>query len=98
MKTADKITRDDEKALPKFRSYEEAHSYFEDKYGELFQTSGTEIIDNRRCYFYYLILDKEVFLNGQKELREKGFLSGIEYLESHQPVEIWDNGDIHIIH
>ncbi|MGG3494858.1 hypothetical protein ABES08_03365 [Peribacillus simplex] len=50
-------------------------------------------------YFYNLIMDHDVNMNGQKELIEKGEMSDASnYLGSYQSIEIFDAGRIHIVH
>lgn len=93
-----KISRQEEAAIPEFNSHDEAKVWFEERYGEDFQCMHTETIAGEKCYFYYLILDHEAYMKGIKEMREKGSVAGFEFLDSHQPIQIMQSGDVHIVH
>lgn len=93
-----KISRKDEESIPQFHSHEEAKKWFEDRYGKDFILTGVEYAGEEKCYFYYLILDWEVYTKGLKELRTTGNVAGIEFLYSHQPVQIMESGSVHIVH
>ena len=97
MKTQ-KISRKDEESIPQFNSHEEAKSWFEDRYGKDFILTGADQIGDETCYFYYLILDWEEYKRGQKELKENGYMAGLSFLMSHQPVQIMESGSVHIVH
>jgi hypothetical protein len=92
------ISRKEEDELPKFKSHDEARAYFKEKYGDAFQLMDSIYIDGKKCYLYFLIHDKEAFWEGQRELKEKGHVEGMRFVESHQPIEIWESGEVHIIH
>ena len=93
-----KISRKDEELIPQFNSHEEAKSWFEDRYGKDFILNDIEYVGDERCYFYHLILDWEEYKRGQKELKENGYMAGMSFLMSYQPVEIMENGGVHIVH
>lgn len=93
-----KISREEEALIPQFNSHEEAKKWFEDRYGKDFILTHAEIIGEELCYFYYLVLDWEEYKKGQKELRENGYMAGLSFLMSHQPVQIMESGSIHIVH
>ncbi|UDY80673.1 hypothetical protein [Geobacillus phage GR1] len=92
------ISRKEEQEIPEFKSHNEARKYFKDKYGDNFQMSDSEIIDGMKVFFYYLIIDEKAFSEGQKLLREGKPVSGLEFIGSHQPIQIYENGTIHIVH
>lgn len=93
-----KISRNEEASLPNFKSHKEAREYFKNIYGDSFQMTDSGFIDGMKIYFYKLILNSDVFWNGVKELKEKGFVSGVEFVLSSQEIEIWEDGRIHILH
>ncbi|MEB8652074.1 hypothetical protein P4G96_25220 [Bacillus cereus] len=93
------ISRKDEEKIPSFSSHDEARTWFVNKYGRTFQLVSSELIDNQKGYFYYLILDKEKFTKGQEILLKHGMLvNSMEYLGSYQSIEIFEDGRIHIVH
>lgn len=92
------ISRQEENELPNFGSHDEARKYFKEKYGDMFQLLRSEMIDGEKIYFYNYIVDYDAFRKGNEELRDKGFIAGMEFAESAQPIEIWEDGRIHIIH
>jgi len=91
------ISRQEEAALPIFRSHEEASYYFEEKYGEKFVFEESSDTDDGTCFFYRLITDEEAYIQGMTELNSSGSV-GLEFLNSYQPVQIKENGSIHIVH
>lgn len=93
------ISREEEYALPKFKSHQEARAYFKDKYGEDFQLMDSDVIDGEKIYFYKLILNKEALEEMYRQIEEKGYASGTtEMMFSSQDIQIWENGGIHIVH
>lgn len=88
------ISRQEEAELPSFNNHQEAKDYFKDKYKERFVFTGVE--DD--IYFYSIIHDQAAYDKGQEEMRSGGFTTGMEFMASHQPVEISRDGSIHIIH
>jgi hypothetical protein len=93
------ITREEEAELPFFTSHDEALQWFKKKYGNKFILTGSEMPIEQKCYFYYLILDREVYEAGQNEFVTKGIMTdAIKYMGSYQEVQIFDDGSIHIVH
>lgn len=93
-----KITRKAEAELPSFHSHEEAKKYFKEQYGNDFILAGSETIMGEKCYFYYILLDRAAFEEGTRKLQAGIHDASLEYLESHQPVQIMESGSIHIVH
>lgn len=93
-----KISREAEAEIPVFSSHDEARKYFKDKYGQGFVMMSSEIIDDQKIYFYSLLLNPEIFYDGQKQLAKGEAVSGFEFMDSYQPVEIFEDGRIHIVH
>lgn len=95
------ISRKEEAEIPLFSSYAEAKSYFVEKYGMDFILQTIEPINGMDCYFHSLVLDWETYHKGKSILRKNNSLSGdlgLAFIQSYQPIEIFDNGRIHIIH
>lgn len=93
-----KISRNEEANLPDFSSHEMARKYFKNKYGDRFVMTNSEILDGMKIYFYSLILDNEIFEDGQKKIGKGDPVHGLDFMNSYQPIEIWEDGRIHIIH
>ncbi len=93
-----KISRNDEAELPDFSNHELARKYFKNKYGDRFVMASSEIIDGMKIYFYNLILDDEIYKDGQEKLGRGEPVLGLELMNSYQPIEIWEDGRIHIVH
>lgn len=92
-----RISQKEEAELPRFQNHKEAIDYFEKTYGEKFvfeESSGT---DEGSCFFYRLITDEKAYIKGSTELNANGHV-GLEFLNSFQPIQIMDNGDIQIGH
>ena len=94
-----KISRDEEAKLPDFSSHQEARNYFKELYREQFVLNGSELIDGRKVYFYHLILDTEHYQEGMEVLKTDGYMKdAMQFLISYQPIEISEDGSVHIIH
>ena len=91
------ISRQEEAELPKFKSHEEASHYFEEKYGEKFVFEESSDIGDGICFFYRLITDEEAYIKGASELNANGYV-GMEFMNSYQPIQIMEDGSIHIVH
>ena len=91
------ISRQEEAELPTFKSHEEASHYFEEKYGEKFVFEESSDIGDGICFFYRLITDEEAYIKGASELNANGYV-GMEFMNSYQPIQIMEDGSIHIVH
>jgi len=82
--------------LPQFSSYEEARAYFEQKFGaDNFQL--VEKINDQfegEFYLYKLILDPEAYRKGEDEIKQKGYCSSEEFIQSTQRIKIMANGNV----
>lgn len=93
------ISREEEHALPEFKSHTEARAYFKEKYGDDFQMTGSDTIDGEKIYFYKLILDRKAHKELMDQLMTKGYGAMTkEMLFSSQDIQIWETGGIHIVH
>ena len=94
-----KISRQDEAKLPAFDSHENAREYFKDKYGDNFVMADSKIIGNDKIYFYHLILDSQRYYDGFNKLREDSIIvDSLDFMNSYQTVELFEDGRIHVIH
>ena len=94
-----KISRKAESEIPEFSSHELAREYFKSMYGNHFVMMSSEVIGDEKVYFYSLIFDRKVFEDGQKQMLKDGFMAdALDFMNSYQPVEIFEDGRIHIIH
>lgn len=94
-----KISRQAEAEIPKFNSYVEAREYFTNKYGNNFVLANIEMIGDDEVFFYHLILDEKEYFSGREKLEKDGYImDSLSFINSHQPIEIWHDGRIHIIH
>ncbi|WP_088006845.1 hypothetical protein [Indiicoccus explosivorum] len=91
------IGRREEAGLPRFKSHEEARTFFEERFGERFVFEEATDEAGSRCFFYRLITDKEAYIRGAEELNSTGYV-GKEFLDSYQPVRIMENGGLQVIH
>ena len=95
------ITRKEEAELPVFDSYKEAKSYFDGKYGKDFVLESIDDIDGQNCYFHALILDHATYDKGRRILQSGSYMTGqlsIDFLNSYQSIEIFEDGNIHIVY
>ena len=94
-----KITREEEAKLPLFGGHSEAREWFKGQYGDDFMLTGSETYGQDKCYFYDLILDREVYEREQKKLYEGRISDGaIAFLNSYQSIQIHETGEVHIVH
>lgn len=94
-----KISRQAESEIPEFSSHEAAREYFKNRYGNHFVMNSSEMIGDEKVYFYNLILDRKTYEDGYKQLVKDGFMAdALDFMNSYQPVEIFEDGRIHIIH
>lgn len=95
----DWISRKEEEEIPQFDSHKEAKEYFSAKYGKDFILTSIEKIDGQKCYFYYLIVNWENYRRLQNAMakRETGNLDSV-LIESAQPIQIMEDGSVHIVH
>src|SRR5699024_10564305 len=94
-----KISRQSEAEFPEFDSDENARKFAKSKYGDGYGMANCEMIYDQEVYFYHLILDRKNYFDSVKKLEEDGFImDSLDFMNSYQPIEIWGDGRIHIIH
>ena len=97
-----KITREAEAALPKFRSHREARLWLKLRYGDALELEESFIAgegdDETICYRYSLVLDREVYEKGIRQLVQGSMSDAGDFLASYQTIEIMLDGSVHVIH
>lgn len=91
------ITRKEESVLPVFGTHEEAIRFFEGKYGERFVFEESSDGEEGIRFYYRLIIDEEAYIKGSADLNSTGYI-GLEFKKSYQPIQIKENGSVHIDH
>ena len=92
------ISRQEEAELPAFTDHEQAKAYFREKHGDAFVVQDVEIIDGQNCYFCALIVDRETYYTGRRKLMQGHAVMGMEFPQSYQPIQIMEDGSVHIVH
>lgn len=93
-----KLTRQWEASLPEFYSHKEAREYFKGIFGSRFAMQRTEYIDGVKWYFYHYIIDKETYLAEMKKLANGENSDATALLASYQPIEISEEGHVHVVY
>lgn len=95
-----KISRQEESHLPAFSSHNDAAMYFFNQYKKSFKFIDSELIGGVRCFFYHLVINHEVYERGT-DMLSRGSVSGdfgMQFLMSYQPIEIFEDGRVHLVH
>lgn len=95
------ISREDESKIPRFDNYHDAKAYFEEKYGKDFILQSFEDDigpDGVRCYFHALVFDWEAYHALTNYLMQGDGQSGNGLIGCYQPIQIFEDGHIHIVH
>lgn len=96
----EKITREAEAALPRFRSHREARLWLKLRYGDAFELEESFVVgdDEMICYRYSLVLDREVYEKGVRQLVQGSMSDAGDFLASYQAIEVMLDGSVHVIH
>lgn len=95
------ISRQEESTFPTFTSHEAAAEFFTKRYGADFILQDAEPIGEQLCYFYAIVTNHEDYFHGRKLLSKGEPMSGelgLKFLLSYQPVQIMEDGSVHIVH
>lgn len=95
------ISRKDENNFPKFNSHGEAANFFKNKFGSDFVFESSDNIGGMTCYFYAVVVDHAVYRKGRRLLAQNQPVTGelgLQFISSYQPVQIMENGNVHIVH
>ena len=94
-----KLSREQERNIPKFSNCEEAVEYFQEKYKDKFRKEDSFVVGNQRCYHFVIVFDEDAYKKGRKELKKSLIeINTDDYLFSYQAVEISENGEVQIVH
>ncbi|MGX9135093.1 hypothetical protein ACWV26_12095 [Rummeliibacillus sp. JY-2-4R] len=89
------LSSDDLAKIPTFNSHKQAREWLRQQYGQDLILVNAELVDDKKCYYYYLILDYEALRKVQEEIGEKGFVENVEnFIGSFQGIEIYEDGSI----
>lgn len=92
------ISREEEASFPEFENFQAAWDFFFGRFGENVVLETVDVINGEKCYFCALITNWELYRE-MNRLLELGFpVVGMKYLECRQPIQIFDNGHVHIVH
>lgn len=91
-----RFTPDFESDIPDFENREEAQKWFMSMFAEDFVLSSAFSIGDRMCWNYIVIHNRDEWTMGQK-LLEQGLPAGEDYLWSYQSIQLFENGDVHIV-
>lgn len=92
------ISREDENHFPKFISYEDARVYFSERFGSDFILQDIEDINGQQCYFHAVVVDWEQYKIGQLQFSRGEAVTGLDYIFSYQPVQIMQDGSVHVVY
>lgn len=79
-------------------NHQSAREYFKKIYGKHFVLVDVDTIDGEKIYLYHLVLDEKKYKEGREKLLKGEIIFGTDYLFSYQPIEISEDGTVHIIH
>ena len=92
------ISREEEAGWPEFDSFHAAWNFFVGIYGGDMVLETVDIIEGYKCYFCALITDREAY-DEMNRLFEKGEpVVGMRYMVCRQPIQIFENGQVHVVH
>lgn len=92
------ISREEEAGFPEFESFEEAWTFFVRKYDKDMVLETVDMVDGVKCYFCALVTDWEVYKEMLRMFKLGEPVMGMKYIECKQPIQIFDDGRVHIVH
>lgn len=93
-----KMTREFERNLPAFKSQAKAEAYFKEIYSDSMKLVGIEEIDSQDCYFYDVIYNHDLYNKFMENVaKNSGYQVSTEEMFSYQRVEIFEDGNVHIV-
>lgn len=86
-KYPNRLTREFEASVPEFNSYTEAKEWFKKEFGEKF-TGLKDVIDlgHQDCFEHHVIVDKESYEQGIKQLEQAVSTGVVETTEDGTPL------------
>lgn len=92
------ISREEEASFPEFDSFQTAWDFFAGKYGKDIVLESVDFVGDEKCYFCTLVTDWEIYREMNLLLEEGEPVIGLKYLECRQPIQIFEGGQVHIVH
>lgn len=95
------ISRQDENSFPAFNSHGEAADFFKEKFGSDFVFESSEYVGDMMCYFYAVVVDFAIYRKGRRLIANGQPVTGelgLQFITSYQPVQIMENGNVHIVY
>lgn len=92
------ISREEEASFPEFGSFQDAWDFFLGMFEEDIVLETVDIINGEKCYFCALITDWESYREMNRFFEDGMPVSGMKYLECRQSIQIFENGQVHIVH
>lgn len=92
------ISREEEASFPEFDSFEAAWTFFVRKYGKDMLLESMDIVAGKKIYFCALITDWETYKEMLRILEAGKPFVGMKYIHCKQPIQIFDDGSVHIVH
>lgn len=92
------ITREEEAMFPEFNSFQSAWNYFVSNYDKAIVLESVDIIDGVKCYYCALIIDLCTYREMFRLLEAGSPVMGLKHLHCRQPIQIFEDGHIHIVH
>lgn len=84
--------------MPDFESHKEARAYFKELFGGRIALQMSEVIGDRKWYFYHYVMDKPVYLSCVEKMKNNEPFDALEFMNSYQEVQVCENGDVHIVY
>ncbi len=92
------ISRQEEAGWPEFDSFQDAWDFLGGVFGEDLVLETVDIVNGEKCYFCALITDRDAY-DEMNRLFEKGEPAvGMRYMACRQPIQIFENGQVHVVH
>ena len=92
------ITREQEDVMPLFLNHKSAREWFKSHYGNRFVMKESSYIDGEKVYFYHLVMNRDAYLKGINKMSEGELIGGLDFIDSYQPIEITEDGMVHVIY
>ena len=92
------ISRQAEAEWPEFGSFQEAWEYLKGVFGEDLVLETVDVVGGEKCYFSALVTDWVAY-DEMNRLFEKGEpVVGMRYMACRQPIQIFEDGQVHVVH
>ncbi len=92
------ISREEEAGFPEFKSFQEVWNFFVSKYDTNMVLESVEFVDGVKCYFCGLVVDWESYREMKMALEVGEAVVGMKYVSCKQPIQIFEDGSVHIVH